>query len=259
MVDLPRMYRVVKLEHEAERTKVLWLRGHAESEPGQFFMVWIPGVDEKPYATSHVTKDGVAITVQVRGKFSTRLVQVREGEMIGLRGPYGKPFRPHGRMAIVAGGMGVAAVGLLHEERPQAPFLCGAKTASEVIFAKRFPEMRVFTDDGSAGEKGFPTDALPDVIRSKRIELVCACGPEVMIKRVFDICEEHGIECQASLERYMKCGFGVCGQCACGQMLVCKDGPVFGSALLRQMPDFGKSALLKNGKRVAVHDYFRKT
>jgi dihydroorotate dehydrogenase electron transfer subunit len=76
-----------------------------------------------------------------------------------------------------------------------------------------------------------------------------------MIKKVVDICDKHGIECQASLERYMKCGYGVCGQCTCGNNLVCKDGPVFTSKQIKNMPDFGNSARLKSGKKVSLKEY----
>ena len=72
---------------------------------------------------------------------------------------------------------------------------------------------------------------------------------------VFDLCEKHGVECQAALERYMKCGFGLCGQCACGDQLVCQDGPVFGSAALRRMEEFGRSARLKSGRKVPLKEY----
>lgn len=258
MADVPVMYRVVRVEEEAERANVLWFEGRMDFEPGHFFMVWLPGMDEKPYAISHIEESRFAITVEVRGKFSMRLIQSKPGQLLGLRGPYGNGFTVSGRTCLVAGGMGIAAMALLHLRHPEAPLLYGARTAREVIFRKRFPEMRLFTDDGSAGEKGFPTDALPALIERENIRLVCTCGPEVMMTRVFRICEERGIECQASLERYMKCGIGVCGQCACGDRLVCRDGPVFDSAALRRMSDFGKTALLKNGRRAPVEEYFRK-
>jgi dihydroorotate dehydrogenase electron transfer subunit len=256
--DVPVMYRAIGVEDEAEGTKVVWLGGRVRFDPGRFFMVWLPGVDEKPYAISHTEPDRFAITVEVRGRFSRALTQVRRGELVGLRGPYGRGFKLSGRACLVAGGMGIAGVALLHERHPESPLLYGARTAAEGVFLRRFPAMRLFTDDGSAGEKGLPTDALPGVIERNRIEMVCACGPEPMLKRVFDICEEHGIECQASLERYMKCGIGVCGHCACGEMLVCRDGPVFGSEELRRMRDFGRYALLKNGRRVPISEYLRK-
>jgi dihydroorotate dehydrogenase electron transfer subunit len=77
-----------------------------------------------------------------------------------------------------------------------------------------------------------------------------------MMKQVFQICEEHDISCQVSLERYMRCGFGVCGACICSDQIVCKDGPVFGTEKIKKMPDFNVRALLKSGKDVALDQYF---
>ena len=77
------------------------------------------------------------------------------------------------------------------------------------------------------------------------------------MKAALEICDAAGVECQASLERYMKCGFGVCAQCCCGDKLVCLDGPVFSSETLRTLRDFGTSAMLKSGRRVDVGEYAR--
>ena len=71
----------------------------------------------------------------------------------------------------------------------------------------------------------------------------------------FKICEKYNIPCQVSLERYMRCGFGVCGACVCGKEVVCKDGPVFGSKELRGIKDFNTAALLKSGKGVDLSSY----
>jgi len=68
-----------------------------------------------------------------------------------------------------------------------------------------------------------------------------------MMKKVFETCEKFKVECQASLERYMKCGFGVCGACSMGSKSACMNGPVFGSVDLRNS-DFGKYKRCKSGK-----------
>ena len=258
MADVPTIYRVMENEAETDDTRVIWFGGRMSFQPGRFFMVWLPGIDEKPYAISHLADGYFGITVEKRGRFSTALCGVKKGDGVGFRGPYGRGFDAEGaRLCIVAGGMGIAALARLHQADPEAPVLYGARTADEIIYRARFNEMRFFTDDGSFGEKGFPTDALPEVIDEHRIDLVYTCGPEVMMHRVFAICEEHHIECQASLERYMKCGLGLCGMCACDDRLVCRDGPVFGTELLRRLTDFGRTAMGPDGARVPLDDYFR--
>jgi dihydroorotate dehydrogenase electron transfer subunit len=219
-------------------------------------MVWIPGLDEKPFSLSYAG-DEPAITVEEKGKFTKSLFEMKEGDYIGLRGPYGKGFEIKGNACVVAGGCGLAPVSVLIERLKDPLVIFGARRKDRLIFKNRFPKAKVTTDDGSFGAKGFTTDVLEEALKGKKFGTVYTCGPEIMIKKVFEICERHGIECQASLERYMKCGFGVCGQCEINGLRVCKDGPVFSSEKLRGMKDFGREARLKSGKKVPVSEYAR--
>ena len=77
-----------------------------------------------------------------------------------------------------------------------------------------------------------------------------------MIKKIFDICEKNKIELQASLERFCKCGIGICGSCVINDQLVCKDGPVFNSKQIRKLTELGKFARLKSGKKVPIKEYY---
>jgi dihydroorotate dehydrogenase electron transfer subunit len=83
------------------------------------------------------------------------------------------------------------------------------------------------TDDGSAGMKGFAHQKLEELLKTEKFRMVYACGPEIMLKNVLGVCARKKIPCQLSLERYMKCGIGVCGSCMLGEYRVCKEGPVF--------------------------------
>ena len=255
MAEIPVAHKVKTIRREARGVYSIWLDGRIENEPGQFIMVWLPGLGEKPFAVSYADDSSFAFTVKQRGPFSTKIGELRPGELIGVRGPYGRGYRLSERGVLIGGSIGMATLALIKDKFPAMPMLFGARNAAEVIYAERFPDMRVFTDDGSAGEKGFPTIALPDLLKTGKYATVYTCGPEPMMARVFQICEEHKVECQASLERYMKCGFGLCGQCVCDSVLVCKDGPVFPSAALRTLKEFGKTALRKDGARVDVREY----
>jgi dihydroorotate dehydrogenase electron transfer subunit len=133
--------------------------------------------------------------------------------------------------------------------------LNGATTKSKLLFPNRFKDMITFTEDGSAGKKGYPTDALKDLHKKHRFEIIYTCGPEIMMFKVYEFCKKNNIQCEASLERYMKCGIGICGQCVCDGQMVCKDGPVFNSETLDVMDDFGTYSLLKNGQKVSTKDY----
>ncbi len=88
-----------------------------------------------------------------------------------------------------------------------------------------------------------------------QLRIIYTCGPEFMMYKVYEFCKEHNIQCEASLERYMKCGIGICGQCVCNGQMVCKDGPVFNLNSLNTMSDFGNYSLLKSGKKVTLKEY----
>ena len=99
------------------------------------------------------------------------------------------------------------------------------------------------TDDGSRGKKCFVTDTIGDVLSQDSIDLIITCGPEVMMNKVLEIANSKDIEVQASLERKMKCGVGLCGSCCIGDnndTCVCKDGPIFNSIQLKKFQQFGE-------------------
>ena len=254
-VEQPTMARILEVREEARDVRTLWLEHEVEFQPGRFVMIWIPRMDEKPYTLSSLEPGRIAVTVRRRGSFSQRLMDMKPGERVGIRGPYGRGYVPRPPGIIVAGGCGVATVAPLKDVMPEAVLIAGAKTADELLFRERFPDMQVCTDDGSVGHAGLPTDLLQPRLEAGDARTVYTCGPEVMMRAVFLMCEKYGVECQAGLERYMKCGFGVCGQCTCSEMLVCRDGPVFCSEDLRRMPEFGNTARLKSGRRVSVQEY----
>ncbi|MCP4021518.1 MAG: dihydroorotate dehydrogenase electron transfer subunit [Desulfobacteraceae bacterium] len=257
----PLMLRVEKKIMESKEFATLFFKYPLPFIPGQFVMVWIPGFDEKPYTISFHDQDGFAITIEAKGLFSKKAITLDKGEIVGIRGPFGNGFTIHQnkRVAVVAGGCGMAPLAPLVETLDQETiFIQGARTKEFILFPDRFKfEPQYCTDDGSFGHKGFVTDLLKASISSKKnIDIVYTCGPEIMMHKVFEICEASKIPCQVSLERYMRCGFGVCGACVCGKEIVCKDGPVFESQTLRNMKDFNTKALLKSGKAVDLPDYF---
>ena len=118
--------------------------------------------------------------------------------------------------------------------------------------------MIIATDDGSCGKKCFTTNILEEQLKQNNIKIVYTCGPEIMMKKVLDMCNKYKVECEASLERMMKCGFGVCGACMCDDKIVCQDGTVFNSKELNNMPEFGSFKRLKSGKKVTLKEYYSK-
>ena len=257
----PRMLRISRTKRETPDHVTLFFNGTIPFHPGQFVMLWIPGVDEKPYTISLHSPKEFGITVEAKGQFSKKATAMQPGDLLGLRGPFGKGFNTevNGRVCVVAGGCGTAPVAPLMDvlDPEKTIFIQGARTKDLILFRKRFQNMNgaYCTDDGSFGHKGFVTELLEQALSKTRFEMVYACGPEIMMKRIFDICEQQKISCQVSLERYMRCGFGACGACVCGAERVCIDGPVFNSDKLRQMKDFNQRALLKSGAEVPLSAY----
>jgi dihydroorotate dehydrogenase electron transfer subunit len=136
----------------------------------------------------------------------------------------------------------------------------GAQTRETLLFRAELEEklnnnLYITTGDGSCGKKGLVTDTLKKLVDAETPDCVFGCGPETMMKAVLGLCEKKQTECQLSLERYMRCAIGICGQCAINGMLVCKDGPVFNSKQLAKMAEFGKAARLKSGRLVSLREY----
>jgi dihydroorotate dehydrogenase electron transfer subunit len=136
----------------------------------------------------------------------------------------------------------------------QVELAVGARTAEELLFIDRLADVsgrpvHVATDDGTAGHHGFVTDLARRVLEDGGADRVYTCGPEVMMRKVAEACWRQEVPFQASLERYMKCGVGLCDACAAGHLLVCRDGPVFDGDDLRDVPDFGAFRRGPSGER----------
>lgn len=251
--------KVIKIVEETPNIKTFYFDKQIDAKPGQFVMVWLHAVNEKPFAFSNLGKN-CSITVQKRGPFTEALFKIKKGTVLGVRGPFGKGFEIEKikNAAIIAGGCGIAPLKPLAEElkrnKSKVYVALGVRNKEFLFFEKEFKklsnELRIFSEDGSVGKKGYPIEALEEILKSKKkIDCVFACGPEILLKKVFDVCEKHKIKCQLSLERHIKCGIGICGQCAIDDQLVCKDGPVFSNNQLRKLKEFGKYSRNAEGKK----------
>ena len=254
-MEIPEIVKIKKVVSENPNTKTFFIDKKIKCKAGQFFMVWLPRVDEKPFAFSYDN----AFTIEKKGKFTKAMFKVKQGTKIGVRGPYGNGFSIRKNTCVIAGGLGIAPLAPLIEKLRNPTVILGAKTSKLLLFEKRLKKYKVYicTDDCSKGFGGFTTQMFEKLLKERKFKAVYAVGPEIMMKKVFDICEKHKIYCEVSLERMMYCGFGLCGSCACDDMLVCKDGPVFNSKQLRNMEDFGKYAYLKTGEKVTLKEYFK--
>lgn len=256
----------IKAESPTVKTFVFKDEQCARAKPGQFLMLWIPGVDEIPLSIMDAREDGrVAVSVKAVGEATLALHQKRAGETVGVRGPFGNSFTMNGRKPLmVGGGTGIAPLMFLTRrlisKAVSTAFVLGAKTRDELLFRselERFGAKGVrlvtSTEDGSCGLTGLCTEPLEQMLAKEKFDVIYACGPEQMILKVFELAEEQGVEMQASLERLMRCAIGLCGSCVLGKYRVCADGPVFTSGQLRLVRDeFGLSKRDRCGKKVPL-------
>ena len=258
--DLPIVLPISKTIREGKDQKTIFVKHKVSIKPGQFFMLWIPDVDAKPYAVAYYKKNELGFTSMAIGPFSKAFDKLKKGDKIGLFGPYGNSFSIKSNACVVAGGIGISSVSTLIDKLKNPIIIYGTRNKNYLIYLKRYKKknLMVTTDDGSRGRKGFTTDILKEFLKNNkenRIKIVYTCGPEVMMKKVFDICNKYNVECEASLERMMKCAFGICGACMINDKIVCIDGPIFKSKQLKELEEFGKFARLKIGKKVTIKKY----
>ncbi|NJD52421.1 MAG: dihydroorotate dehydrogenase electron transfer subunit [Candidatus Methanoperedens sp.] len=241
---------ITKVVEETPTIRTFFFDTSFYSEPGQFVMAWIRGVDEIPMALSYDN----AITVQKVGHATSELFKLGEGDSIGIRGPFGNGFQLKGdHILLIAGGVGAAPLSPLAEKASlqglKVTTLLGAKTKEELVFMERFEaagSVMVATDDGSSGIHGYVTGLIPE---QENYDRIYCCGPEIMMKKVLDKVEPG--KAQFSLHRYIKCGIGICGACCVDGLRVCRDGPVFGGEVLKNS-EFGVYRRNECGEKVRV-------
>jgi dihydroorotate dehydrogenase electron transfer subunit len=232
-------------------------------KPGHFVAVAVGGENtamilRRAFAIAGATPSDryagtVRFVVAEHGPGTRWLVRRRAGDTLDVVGPLGNPFPvPSGPSpaVLVGGGYGSApliplAQALLDNGSP-VEFVLGAATASrlygELIAKRMVGRVTVTTDDGSAGQRGLVTDALPGAIERINAEVVYACGPMPMLEAVGAIAGERAIRAQVAVEESMACGIGVCMTCvlpvrgADGRsrfVRSCVEGPVFDARNVR--------------------------
>lgn len=267
-IDNRRIAQIEEIITETPTVKTLVFKDRLSyfAKPGQFLMIWIPRIEEIPMSVMINSKEGyAAVTIRKFGVGSTALFDRKKGDLIGLRGPYGNRFilrKKYRKILIIGGGTGLVPllrlVSFASKEKVRSTIVMGAKTKAEVFFEKitrniirgNNSSLLVCTDDGSYGIKGTTVTLMSKLVRDESFDCVYTCGPELMMKAVLDISNQNSIPVQASLERYMKCGIGICGSCCLDSSLVCQDGTVFDGRQLSKMPDFGFSYRDKDGQKI---------
>jgi dihydroorotate dehydrogenase electron transfer subunit len=248
--------KVKKAIKENYRVKTIEIDKKLDALPGQFLMVWVPGVGERPMSIGN--SDPLTISVADVGKVSSEICALKEGDVISFRGPFGKPFtiaKGCKKILCIGGGYGVVPMYFLSRMAKEAGLepcaVIGGRNERDIIWEKQLfsvcKEVFITTDDGSRGKKGTVMAEAEEL--AGKFEAVYACGPEKMMEAVAKLCKKLAIPCQVSVERYMKCGVGVCGSCAIDGKLTCIDGPVFSGEEALAFKEFGKAHRDATGKK----------
>lgn len=218
--------------------------------PGQFFQVSLPKIGEAPVSVSNCGPDWVQFTIRAVGRLTSALQNLRVGDSLFIRGPYGVGF-PLDKFAgknliIVAGGSGLAPVRPLISQivdgRLPVASLCliaGFKNAAGVLFAdeiaawKQKCSMTLTVDkpeNGWNGETGLVTEHIRKLRLSDSNEVeAVVVGPPVMMKFATAEFRLLGLPAEkiwVSFERLMSCGIGKCGHCKIDSTYICLEGPV---------------------------------
>jgi len=271
----PYPVRIEKITTETEDRalktfKFVFLNPEDEQEfaytPGQFAELSVPGRGEIPIgiASSPTEKGFVSFTVNKVGVVTKHLHNMKEGDVMGIRGPLGNWYpwdEMEGKNIVIIGG-GFAFTTL----RSSIIYMINPENRSKfedisVVYGARNPGLLLYRDELAEWEKrddinmhitvdgtddpdwkynvGFVPAVTKEKITGSDNAIAIVCGPPVMIKFTQPVLEELGFPPERiilSLEMRMKCGIGICGRCNIGDKYVCKDGPVFSLAQLKEMP-----------------------
>ncbi|MEE9280385.1 MAG: dihydroorotate dehydrogenase electron transfer subunit [Myxococcota bacterium] len=218
----------------------LCVPGWPGHRPGQFAMLQLDPEGHhrdpllpRPMAIYRGSGEELEFRFKVVGRGTALLAELGSGAALGVVGPLGNGFDPpRGRPVLVGGGTGVASLyELARTAPPESLVALGGRTESEILGLDDFRalplELRVATEDGSAGRRGLVTELLA----LEASDEVLACGPLGMMRRAHELARAVGARCQVSLETGMACGFGICLGCVVrtrqGYRYVCTHGPVF--------------------------------
>jgi len=230
---------------------------------GQFMQLTAPGVGEAPFtpSSSPYEPEKMEISVLRTGMVTDDLHRLKPGDMVGIRGPFGKGYPIEKfykkEILVVGGGVGLAPLrslllALFHDidKVKRVSIKYGARMPEELLYRRFYEEwskhkkvdLTVTIDNpspGWSGNVGLVTELLKDLDIDLENSYAISCGPEVMLKFVTRSLLNVGFSPQQiylSLNRNMSCGMGICGRCNIGPYYLCKDGPDMNYDLIKDIP-----------------------
>lgn len=217
----------------------LVVKGKYDVLPGQFFM--LKGWNNEPFlprpiSVHNADDESVTFLYELKGEGTRQLSCLKPEDSISMLGPLGNGFdidEIKGKVAVISGGIGTAPMLLLVKELKKrninVDFHAGFRDKPYIIeeFKKYADKVFISTESGIEGHRGYVTDNFSP----EKYDTVLCCGPEIMMKKVTNMCIEKDVQIYVSMEKKMACGIGACLGCTCktkiGNKRTCKDGPVF--------------------------------
>ena len=197
-------------------------------------------LSQKPFSVSYYNNDIVGFTIEDRGETSNKMINSNIGDYFGLTGPLGSYFKmdKSEKLLLIGGGIGIAPLlyltSYLIKKKKKADILFGGKDKYTLEFTKNIKKnknlnINIYSEDGSIGNKGLVTKDLDAYINKNKYDTLYICGPEIMMNIVINKIKSKIKNIQVCMERYMKCGLGICGTCTLDNTgdRVCVEGPVF--------------------------------
>lgn len=230
-------YKIISNQRIAKNVFEMKLSGDTSALilPGQFVNIKTDGYFlRRPISVCDYDDGTITLIYKVVGKGTSQMSAMSEGNWLDILTGLGNGFNPElsgENPVLIGGGVGVPPLYKLAKElmseNKKVSVIMGFNTSEEIFYEDKFrnlgADVYITTADGSCGTKGFVTDVLSDIDYS----YIYTCGPEPMLKAVYDISKTSG---QFSFEERMGCGFGVCMGCSCktkyGNKRICADGPV---------------------------------
>ncbi len=201
----------------------------------------------RPFCLYKFDEHSVTLIVAVVGKGTKKICAMKSGEKVRAIIPIGNGFMPapeHKKIALIGGGVGCAPLFALKQCYPDKEYkaFLGFSSKDNIVLYEDFKkeyDVVLSTDDGSAGEKGYVTDAFKRHLSEFMPDIILTCGSENMLKAVAKVSKELSVPAYMSGENRMACGVGACLVCTCAvkqkdgsvrNMRACVDGPVFNIA-----------------------------
>ena len=259
-IRLPQYTKIIYIKKESCDVKTIFfkLKCIRNITPGQYFLIYVfnhlneEEIEWVPISVSYINKNNNVFGMSIKnvGITTNALHMHNKNDEIGIMGPFGNGFDlndivKYNKIALVAGGIGIAPIrGLFAKIKNNfinIDIFYGSKNRDQLCFINylRNNSTNLYTFIDSEHKNNI-IKSFENKIIQYNYNYIMSVGPELMMKKVLDLCNKYNIELQVSLERYIKCSRGICGQCAIGDKCVCTNGPVFNKLELNKLTDFGK-------------------